>query len=396
MKIDFNGMLYALSYALDCLEGELIGVEPGHAKWVAYLCVKMGKEYGMGREELLDLAACAALHDNALTQYAAEEKPELLLHQKVLGRHCIIGEENVKEFPFHTDVTNVILYHHENADGSGFFKKMPQEVPLMAQFIHLADMLDVSCRVSDVSEETYEKICCYIQEKQGKLFDKTIIELFDAALPKEVYLSCKGKKITSLLSAELPGEVQEYPFESVEHIMRVFGRIVDYKSPFTRKHSEGIAEKLVKMAEIYGYDKATQERLFVAGVLHDIGKMAIRNDVLEKPDKLTDTEFVHMKNHAWYTYVILSEIDGFEDITRWAAHHHEKLDGSGYPFGLTGEQMDEKERLTACVDIYQALSEERPYKPAMPREKCFAIMRDMVQKGLIDGKITEDLYQAGI
>ena len=70
---------------------------------------------------------------------------------------------------------------------------------------------------------------------------------------------------------------------------------------------------------------------------------------------------------------------------------HEKLNGKGYPFGLYAEDLDEKERLVACIDIYQALSEDRPYKPGMSHEECITIMRDMVQKGFIDGKITEDV-----
>ena len=129
----------------------------------------------------------------------------------------------------------------------------------------------------------------------------------------------------------------------------------------------------------------------MAGMLHDIGKMAIDNDILEKPSKLSDAEFVRMKNHAWYSYTILSQIEGYEDITRWASHHHEKLNGTGYPFGLKAGQLDEKERLLGCIDIYQALSEDRPYKAGMPHGKCIAIMRDMVRAGSIDGRITEDI-----
>lgn len=128
--------------------------------------------------------------------------------------------------------------------------------------------------------------------------------------------------------------------------------------------------------------------------MHDIGKMAIHNDVLEKPDKLTEKEFVYVQTHAWYTYVILSKIKGFEDITKWASHHHEKLNGKGYPFGLSAEKLDEKERLVTCIDIYQALSEDRPYKPGMPHEKCIAIMRDMADNGFIDRRITEDVAEA--
>lgn len=87
--------------------------------------------------------------------------------------------------------------------------------------------------------------------------------------------------------------------------------------------------------------------------------MAIDNDILEKPDKLTDEEFSKMKNHAGYTYLILSNINDFEDIRDWAAFHHEKLNGKGYPFGKTAAELNEPERIMACIDIYQALTESR-------------------------------------
>ena len=78
--------------------------------------------------------------------------------------------------------------------------------------------------------------------------------------------------------------------------------------------------------------------MYLAGALHDIGKMAVGNEILEKPDKLTDEEFDKMKNHAGYTYLMLSQVDGFEDIRDWAALHHEKLNGKGYPFGKTADE----------------------------------------------------------
>ena len=125
--------------------------------------------------------------------------------------------------------------------------------------------------------------------------------------------------------------------------------------------------------------------------MHDIGKITIKNDILEKPDKLTEKEYDSMKDHAWYTYKMLHQVAGFEEITRWAALHHERLDGSGYPFGYTAKDLGVQERMMACVDIFQALIEERPYKKGMAKEQAFAIMRDMAAKNWIDGEITEKL-----
>ena len=103
-------------------------------------------------------------------------------------------------------------------------------------------------------------------------------------------------------------------------------------------------------------------RYYLAGALHDIGKLMIQNSILKKPARLTDEEYLVMKNHAFYTHEILKNLKGMRDITDWASHHHEKLNGEGYPLGLTAKQLTLEERLMTCVDIYQALTEERPYK----------------------------------
>ena len=129
MILDVLGLLAACSYALDCVEAELVHVTNNHSKRVAYMSVCIAKQMGIQEESLQDLAVCALLHDNALTQYIQEELhndiSQIAVTQEVpkLGAHCIWGEKNVAELPFHTDVSDVILYHHENADGSGPFGK---------------------------------------------------------------------------------------------------------------------------------------------------------------------------------------------------------------------------------------------------------------------------------
>ena len=126
MELDIIGLLGACSYALDCVEAELTHVATKHGKRVAYMSVCTAQKMGITGDALQDLAACSLLHDNALTQYIHEEFHNDLtknntenITSKQLGIHCIYGEENLKMYPFLTDVKNVILYHHENADGSG-------------------------------------------------------------------------------------------------------------------------------------------------------------------------------------------------------------------------------------------------------------------------------------
>lgn len=184
---------------------------------------------------------------------------------------------------------------------------------------------------------------------------------------------------------------QMFDWNTCKNIADFFADIVDYKSPFTSRHSIGVAEKAAQFAKYIGYDVSDIEKMYLAGALHDIGKMAVGNEILEKPDKLTDEEFNKMKNHVGYTYLILSQVDGFEDIRDWAALHHEKLNGKGYPFGKTADELNEQERIMACVDIYQALTEERPYKKGMSHEKTCDILDEMAEKGFVDADISRKM-----
>ncbi len=111
-----------------------------------------------------------------------------------------------------------------------------------------------------------------------------------------------------------------------------------------------------------------------AGLLHDIGKLGISNRILDKPGKLTGEEFAQIKKHPALSYEILSRVAPFESILDRTYNHHEKLDGSGYPRGLTGESLDLPTRILTVADIFDALANDRPYRSGMPIEKVLAIL----------------------
>ena len=140
-----------------------------------------------------------------------------------------------------------------------------------------------------------------------------------------------------------------------------------------------------------GFDEETVQKMYLAGALHDSGKVEVGNESLEKPGRLTEDEFAVMKHHAAYTYSILSDVDDFDEIRDWAAFHHERLDGTGYPFGKTAAELNTQERMMACIDIYQALTESRPYKKGMPHEKACEILWDMAKKGWLDETIVKQV-----
>ena len=413
MELDIVGLVSACSYALDCIEAELVHVTNRHGKRVAYISVCMAERLGIKGRALQDLAICALLHDNALTQYISEEvqkKPDAVnaegeydrnamselvseITPKKLGVHCIYGEQNIKKLPFDTDMSGVILYHHENADGTGPFGKRWDEIPLFARIIHICDMVDVIGNSCDFSDGNWVKAQNFIRKNRDILFDCECVDAFLDVFSEENFVSMSQDAFEEKLWKTIPRQKRSCDFNTCKNIADFFAQIVDYKSEFTGKHSLGVAQKAAELAEYMGYSEADIEKIYMAGALHDIGKMAIGNEILEKPGRLSDEEFSRMKNHAGYTYMILSDVEDFEEVRDWAAFHHEKLDGTGYPFGRTGAELNEPERIMACVDIYQALTESRPYKSGMTHEKACTILEDMAVKGWIDAEITKKIKE---
>ena len=401
MERDIIGLLSAFSFALDCVEAELIHVTSNHGKRVAYMSVCMAEKMGVSDDALRDLAACALLHDNALTQYINEEFYSDIsnidtlkvssddITPRQLGMHCIYGEKNLEKYPFKTGVKDVILYHHEEADGSGPFEKKWTEVPLFARIIHFSDMLDAFCKAQKFDEDVFNKAVHFIEKNKDKRFDSEVTKMFFDAFDKEEFSRLGDEHIEEYFWEKVPCEKSFYSFNVLKDLADLFAKIIDYKSEFTSRHSLGVARTASKISEIMGYDKVICDKMYLAGALHDVGKIAIGNEILEKPARLTDDEFAKMKNHAGYTYMILSKVDGFEEIRDIAAFHHERLDGSGYPFGKRADELTTLQRIMACADIYQALTEKRPYKDGMDHDKACEILKDMADKNWIDKNITE-------
>ena len=406
MKLDLTDMLYALSFALDKVETELLGLDTGHGKRVAYLALLMGEEAGYEEEELRDFIGCCLLHDNALTEFIHDELSHSQMSQsisvelshiadikrsKMEHDHSVIGEQNIRLMPFRTDVKNIILFHHENADGSGAMGMTASETTLKSQILRLADIIDTTSRLETMTIAEFEEVRRFVQNRMGSIFSEEAVELFLKAIDYDKIVCLQEKDVLSCLHEKLQEKISDYSDEEIRNIAGLFAKIVDYKSEFTQNHSRGVADKAAMMAHYYGFDKEKAIRFYFAGAMHDIGKLVVVNDILEKPGKLTADEYAEMKNHAAATHYILSQIKVIPDIVNWASNHHEKLNGNGYPQGLTAEEISFEERVMACIDIYQALTEKRPYKDGMSHEQSISIMQDMADKGELDEKIVHDM-----
>jgi HD-GYP domain-containing protein (c-di-GMP phosphodiesterase class II) len=383
-------LIRGIAVALDAVEQELLGATTNHGKRIAALCAVMGNHIGMGQDETRVLTTCALLHDNALTEYIREEVERPNETHKV-NLHCEYGERNIASLKLHPDSTNMVRYHHERADGLGAYGKKEGEIPLGAELIAIADVVDVKYHLQHTPPELLGEIHAFIKENAGTWFSRRAAEALRAVLTPEILAALNDQNIVAASESFIPHWTVDFTDLLVMDVADFAVRIIDYKSKFTRKHTAQIASRTWIMAEYYGYDKTLCAELYSAAALHDIGKLMIPSAILEKPGALTAEEFQIIKSHVYKTWEILKDIDGFGQICAWAANHHEKLDGTGYPFGKNAADIDFPSRLIACLDVYQAVSEERPYHAGRSHESTIAIMRDMAEKNCIDGNIVSDV-----
>lgn len=180
----------------------------------------------------------------------------------------------------------------------------------------------------------------------------------------------------SLENAQLY-EKQRRQFSS---FVRAFSTALDARDPSTQEHSLNVANIAQGIGYYLGLSLGQLDRLRVAGLLHDVGKIGTPEHILKKPGKLDPDEFAIMKKHAGYSLQILSEIefsDEYKDLALIASLHHEKLDGTGYPLGLKQNELTLETRILAVADIYHAMTQDRIYRKGMPLEKAIQIIDSM-------------------
>jgi len=399
LLFSLNDFLRAVANLLDIIEEDIFGVPTNHSKRIAYISVRIAVELGQSSQEIFDLISFSILHDNGASlkilhdNLLGSSKEKLCLIEN-MREHCIIGEENIQSYPFLKVHHNIIKYHHERYDGSGFFKLLGDDIPMMSQIINFSDTLDLNFDLRNVGKGSRleDSIINFVYEHKSKYFSPQIVDAFFRVITVEGFWhKLSNKEIDNALKANTPSYCREFTYEQIHNITKTFSKIIDAKSKFTQQHSFGLADKLEKMAVFYKINQVDSMKLLIAADLHDLGKLAIKNTILDKAGNLTKEEFEEIKTHPTITRNCLLQIKGLEDITEWASNHHEKLNGTGYPRGLSGNQIDFNSRLLACLDIYQALREERPYRKDMSHIEAMNTLYKMAKDNLIDSWISRDI-----
>lgn len=393
MIIRMDKLIKAIAAALDLVEGELLGASTHHGKRVAVLAAAMGRRLGLAEDMLLPLTTCALLHDNALTEYILSERLGECQGQ-MMRLHCEYGQRNVDSLMFKPGVSGFVLYHHERPNGQGPFGKREGEIPLGAELIGVADSFDVIHHLEQVRPEDLPRLHQELWNGMEENYSRRAALAMTNVLNEKMFRSLENDRILETAEEYIPPWFIDVEDQIMFNLAKFVIHIIDDKSVFTRRHTSQIANKAWFLGGCYGYEPGLRAQFYLAAALHDIGKLAIPAAILEKPGKLNDEEFDVIKSHVSKTRELLEGIDGFENIIEWAANHHEKLDGSGYPAGKKQEALDFNSRLLACIDIYQAVSEERPYHPGRSHNEAIRILYDMADMEKLDRSIVRDLDTA--
>lgn len=406
MDVDVGRAAHAVTKALD-----YVGVnDRSHGRRVGLICHRVAHLLGWTRERRHFILLAGMLHDSGVSSTAVHKKIVGELEWNGAEEHCIRGEYFLSSFPPFQRYAEAVRYHHTR------WEHLPESLDQVtadyANLIFLADRLDV-VYVSFIQKQPLHMV---LLERQaildelrpyiGTLFSEGHFTALErAALKDSFWLELRDEFLDDAIFETLSSADYRVSlsFDEIEALGELISQVVDAKSPFTHYHSLRVADIAYSLAELVGCDQYEKRLLRIAGLLHDVGKLRTPDEILEKPGALTPEELAQMRSHPLDSRRVLQAIFPNTLIAKWAAEHHEKLDGSGYPYGWNADQIDIPTRILSIADIFQALCQKRPYRGRLSVDAVLAIMDDMVSGGQLDGDIyailkahKESLYQLAI
>jgi HD-GYP domain-containing protein (c-di-GMP phosphodiesterase class II) len=379
-QVDLGQALFVLSDALD-----LVGVDDVfHGKRVAWLVQQLLTL--LGEPRLLREGRHASLiHDCGVS--STRHHQQLVEQLTLVDAHSEQGAKLVSAFAPLAHLGPIIEHHHTPWSK---LQALEPRTATLANVIFLADRLDVlQARQPRLAPSQLQSLVrTRLLEPHAGLFAPRFVEATEALLTRP--------EVSHVLKLEHPGlfaggDETTTPLSAAElrGLAHLFAQTVDAKSAYTARHSHGVAALAVHLAQGAGLPRAEVDQVEVAALLHDLGKLQIPDEVLDKPGPLTPQEFALMRRHAQGSHDILARIPGLERVAELAGLHHELLDGSGYPRGYTAERIPLAARVITVADIFQALAQHRPYRRALAPEVVVEILREYVRRGRLDAGLVQ-------
>jgi putative nucleotidyltransferase with HDIG domain len=358
-----------------------------HCLRVAYLSMRLAEELGWPARRKREAAIAGALHD--IGAFSLAERLDMLEFETTdQGTHARAGYILLREFKPFERIAETVLHHHllwENGRGE---RAGGSPVPEASHLVHLADRTAVLFRKDEPVLDQIPGIRASILERSGSWFVPAYVDALLRLCDRDyVWLEISSGAIGESLRLSLGTETIDTDIREFLDFSRLVCRIIDFKSEFTATHSSGVAAVGKSLATLVGFSRQECQMFQIAAYLHDLGKLAIPSEILEKRGRLTQAEWGVMRTHAYYTYQILNPIEVLNLVASWSSLHQERLDGSGYPFHIGEDDLPLGARLMAVADVFTGITENRPYRKGMTREEALGVLRGMVARKELDARL---------
>jgi len=389
LRVNFFDMVASIARVIDMMSPDV----GNHHLQVAYLAYRLGEELQLSDDKKFDLFIAGALHD--IGAFSLQDRLDLLEFEDTKpGEHSMAGSLILETFTPFSGIARLIKFHHVHwKNGEGAFQN-GESVPNESHMIHLADRVAVKISRKAPVLSQVQGICRAILEHKGDVFVPEYVDaLINMANREHIWLDLMSESMEAILKQTVLYRTKELTIEEMVDFSRLVCRLIDFKSKFTATHSSGVAAVAIELSRLSGFSKHERQLIEIAAYLHDLGKLAIPSEILDKQDKLTDNEWFIMRSHVYHTYRVLEPFEILRVAGSWGALHQERLNGTGYPFGLTSDELPLGARIMAVADVFTALTEDRPYRKGMDSKNTKAVLRSMVDAGELDNNLVHVVFK---
>jgi HD-GYP domain-containing protein (c-di-GMP phosphodiesterase class II) len=364
-----------------------------HHVQVAYWAYRLAEALALPDDEKYDIFIAGLLHD--IGAFSLKERLDLLAFEDTMpGEHAVAGSLILAQFqPFAAIAELVKFHHHPWCNGQGAFQD-GERVPAGSHMIHLADRVAVQILPHEPVLGQVRSICASIAAQSGAVFVPAHVDALLSLKHREyIWLDATSPQMETVLKRTVPFPTREFSAPQLVAFAKLICRLIDFKSEFTATHSSGVAAVAVELARVTGFSKNERWMIAIAGYLHDLGKLAIPSEIIEKAGQLNENERFIMRSHVYHTYQTLESFEALRPVSRWGSLHQERLNGTGYPFGLDADDLPLGARIMAVADVFTALTEDRPYRKGMDTRRAMAVLQSMSDKNELDPILVARVFE---